>query len=118
MRSLRGTNRLENERLECHSCETILGDEVRDTYRCPSCGDYVHIYAEDVQTETRIVLLRKRSTEVKVGDLVHLPGRLTKDCHVVLAVNDRGSEVGLALKGYREYKVSKEGGVNIRDGSW
>ena len=118
MRSLRSINRLENERLECLGCEKVLGDEVRDTYRCPDCGDYVHIFAEDMQTGTRIVLLRKRSTEVKVGDLVYLPGALTKDCNAVLAVNDRGSKVGLALKNYGEYRVPKEDGVNVRDGAW
>ena len=111
-------NRLENERLECHSCDTTLGDDVRDTYRCPHCNDYVHIYAEDVQTGTRIVLLRKRATEVNVGDLVHLPAMLTKDCYTVLAVKDHGTKVGLALKGYREYKIPKADGVHIRDGSW
>lgn len=118
MRSLRGTNRLPNERLQCLDCDATLSDEVRETYRCPECGEYVHIYAEDAETGTKVVLLRKRSTEVRVGDLVHLPGQLTKDCYSVLAVNDRGDKVGLALKGYGEYKVSKEDGVNIRTGSW
>jgi predicted RNA-binding Zn-ribbon protein involved in translation (DUF1610 family) len=118
MSSLRGVNRLGNELLECHNCDKALGDTVRDTYRCPECGDYVHVYAEDVKTATKIVLLRKRATEVEEGDWVYLPGMLTKNPYLVLAVRDRGDMVGLALKNYREYKVAKEDGVNIRVGSW
>lgn len=117
--SLEGVNRLSCEKFTCHQCEkNYSDDDVRKTWRCPDCGDYIYIYAEDADSNTRIVLLRKRASEVTEGDMVHLPGSLTKECNQVLGVRVIGNKLGLGLKGYGTYKISPEDPVNIRTGSW
>lgn len=119
MSSLSGVNRLSSERYECLSCnQEYSDDEVRDTWKCPECADYIHVYAEDEETGTRIVLLRKAAREVVKGDLVHLHGGLTEEPYQVLGVNDRGAKIGLGLKGYRELKIDPDAPVNLRTGAW
>ena len=118
MGSLGHVNRLEHERYECHSCNREYeDDEVRNTWKCPACADYVHVYAED-ETGTRIVLLRKAAREVEKGDLVHLPGGLTGQSYMVLGINNRGAKLGLGLQEYGEFKIAPGEPVNIRTGAW
>ena len=119
MHSLASVNRLHKERFECHECEkTYSDDEVRNTWKCPDWGAYIHVYAEDEETNTKIVLIRKRASEVEEGDLVHLPGGLTNDPYLVLGVNDLGSKLGIRLKDYGQYKVAPDGPINCRTGAW
>jgi ribosomal protein L37AE/L43A len=119
MKSLSGVNRLPEERFECHDCEReFTDDEVRDTWKCPLCEAYIHIYAEDAETHTKIVLVRKAAQEIQVDDLVHLPGMLTKKPYLVLGVNQLRGQLGIGLKEYGQYKVSPDAPVNCRVGAW
>lgn len=115
-----GVNRLPSERYECPSCEQAFDDdEVRNAWKCPKCGGYISVYAEDLETGTRIVLIRKQAKEVEDGDLVHLPGMLTEESYLVLGVSKLSNgKLGIGLKGYAQYKVMPDDPVNIRVGAW
>ncbi|MDD5214708.1 MAG: hypothetical protein PHQ03_04095 [Methylococcales bacterium] len=119
MASLAGINRLEKEKFECHNCKKEFSDdEIRDTWKCPKCGGYVLIYAEDEETNTKITLIRKVANEVKVGDLVHLPGGLTEESYQVLDIKNYGSKLSIALKNHGVHKVSLNEPINCRVGAW
>lgn len=121
MRKMGGVNRLPSERYECPACKQAFDDEeVRNTWKCPKCDGYISVYAEDVDTGTRIVLVRKQAKEVGPGDLVHLPGMLTKACYEVLGVSELSNgKLGIGLKGYTQYKVLPDEPVNCRiGGAW
>lgn len=113
-------NRLPKERYECLDCESEFEDEkVSDTWKCPNCGDYIGVYAEDERTGTRIVLIRKPANEVKTGDRVHLHGMLTGESYSVLGVSKlNNGKLGIGLKGYGQYKIAPNDPVNCRIGSW
>ena len=112
-------NRLPNEKYECHKCEkTYLSEDVQDTWKCPACGSLIHIYAEDPDTKTKIVLLRKFAREIGEGDMVHLPGGLTKESYRVLGINKKGNKLGIGLEGYGQYLVSPLEPINCRTGAW
>lgn len=115
-----GVNRLSNERYDCPQCtQSFTDNEVRDTWKCPDCGGHIHVYAEDEETDTRIVLIRKRACEVEPGDLVHLPGMLAQSPYRVLGVSKLGGgKLGIGLKGYTQYKLGPNEPVNCRIGSW
>ena len=89
----------------------ILGD-------APICGEYIFVYAEDEETNTKIVIIRKRASEVEAGDLVYLHGQLTEKPYQVLGVNDLGGKLGIGLKGYGQLKVSPDDPVNCGWGTW
>lgn len=113
MTSMGGVNRLHKERFECHKCNKSFTDlEVRDTWRCPDCDEYIFVWAEDGATNTRIVLIRKRASEVKKGDLVYLHGRLTEKPYKVLGVTFVAPKLGIGLEGYGQRKVSPDDPVN------
>jgi hypothetical protein len=77
------------------------------------------VYAEDVETGTRIVLIRKQAKEVEPGDLVHLPGMLTEGSYLVLGISELSNgKLGIGLKGYTQYKVLPDEPVNCRVGAW
>lgn len=119
MKSLSGVNRLSKERCECNNCDRELSvDEVKHTWKCPSCGEHLHIYAEDDETGTKIVLIRKAAREIEKGDLVHLPGGLTKESYMVLGVSEIGQQLGIGLKGYGQLKVLPSEPINCRVGAW
>jgi DNA-directed RNA polymerase subunit RPC12/RpoP len=119
MTSMGGVNRLRNERFKCEKCDKAFrDDEVRNSWRCPICGEYILIYAEDEETNTNIVLIRKPASEVEVRDLIYLPGSLTKEPYQVVSVNDLGAKLGIGLKGYGRYKVTPDDTVNCRYGAW
>ncbi|WP_075173750.1 hypothetical protein [Neptunomonas phycophila] len=117
MSKMSGVNRLEVEKYSCPDCEVDLNDEdVRNSWRCPKCNDFVHIWAHDPGTNTKITLVRKRADEVEEGDMVHLPGQLTKDCYWVLGISKVKSQIGIGLKGYGQYKLAADEPVNCRIG--
>ncbi|ORU94501.1 MAG: hypothetical protein A6F72_08840 [Cycloclasticus sp. symbiont of Poecilosclerida sp. N] len=119
MSLMSSVNRLSSEKFKCHECEVDLSnDEVQHTWKCPTCKSLVHIYAEDIESKTKIVLLRKPASEIEDGDLVHLPGGLTKKSYRVLGVNKKGDKLGLGLEGYGQYLVSPEEPINCRTGAW
>lgn len=120
MNRMEAVNRLPKERYECSICESEFEDEnVRSTWKCPNCGSYIWVYAEDEGTVTRIVLIRKPAKEVEAGDLVHLPGMLTSECYSVLGVSELSNgKLGIGLKGYGQYKLLPDEPVNCRIGSW
>jgi len=115
-----GVNRLPSERYECPRCDEAFEDEeVRDTWKCPKCSGYISVYAEDVETDTRIVLIRKQASEVQKGDLVHLPGMLTKEPYLVLGISQQNNgKLCIGLKQYGQYKVLADEPVNCRIGAW
>lgn len=115
-----GVNSLLKERYTCLRCEkAFTREEVRRTWKCPVCTDeYIHVYAEDEESGTRIVLTRKAASEVSIGDLVHLPGMLAKEAYRVLGINTRKDKIGLGLEGYGEVRFDPDGPVNCREGSW
>ncbi|MEO9524815.1 MULTISPECIES: hypothetical protein [Marinobacter] len=117
MSRMSGVNRLPVEKYSCPICETDLDDDqVRHTWRCPKCNDYVHVWAHDPDTDTKITLIRKRGDEIEEGDLIHLPGQLTKDCYWVLGTSQVKDKVGIGLKGYGQFKVLPDEPVNCRIG--
>jgi len=115
-----GVNRLSKERYECPSCERDFEDqEVRNTWKCPNCGGYIWVYAEDEEAGIRIVLIRKPANEVATEDQVHLPGMLNGEPYSVLGVSELSNgKLGIGLKGYGQYKVLPDDPVNCRMGSW
>jgi DNA-directed RNA polymerase subunit RPC12/RpoP len=118
MSKMSGINRLPVELYRCSHCSKEYdANMVEDTWRCPKCNNFIVIYAEDTSSNTRIVLLRKRADELKTGDLIHLPGRLTKETNEVLAVqkNDHG-KLEINLKNYRKYEREMGDPINCREG--
>jgi ribosomal protein L37AE/L43A len=62
MSRMGSVNRLASEVYKCDACERVYADQdVRDTWKCPECGKYIYIYGEDKETNTKIVLIRKRA---------------------------------------------------------
>jgi len=121
MRSMSYVNRLPTEIFKCVICtKEFTYDEVKDTWKCPECGDPIYIYAEDLETATRIVLIRKNADELVKGDLVHLSGRLTESPYSVIGINSNSPEkkLSVGLKGYGSYNFSKEESINCRVGKW
>jgi len=117
MSRMSGVNRLPVEKYSCPNCETGLDDDqVCHSWRCPECNDYVHVWAHDPDTDTKITLIRKRGDEIEEGDLIHLPGQLTKDCYLVLGTSQVKDKVGIGLKGYGQFKVLPDVPVNCRIG--
>lgn len=117
MTRMSGVNRLPIEQYSCPNCETDLNDaQVRHSWRCQKCNEYVHVWAHDPDTDTKITLIRKRGDEIEEGDLVHLPGQLTKDCHWVIGTSKVKDKIGIGLKGYGQFKVLADEAVNCRIG--
>ena len=84
-------NRLPNERYECARCEqTFEDEEVRNTWKCPKCDGYISVYAEDAETDTRIV-----NTDVKMYQLVNF------DTKFILVASER-------RKGIFTNRINKE----------
>lgn len=120
MNNMSCVNRLPSERYECPTCVQVFDDEdVQDTWKCPKCGGYISVFAEDVATDTRIVLIRKQAKEVEPDDLVYLPSMLTKESFLVLGISElRNGKLGIGLKGYTQYKVLPDAPVNCQIGAW
>lgn len=117
MSLMSGVNRLPIEKYSCPDCETDLqDDQVRSSWRCPDCNEYVHVWAHDPDTDTKITLVRKRADEVEEGDLVHLPGQLKKECFLVLGTSKVKEKIGIGLQGYGQFKVEPGEPVNCRIG--
>ncbi|MGZ8923451.1 MAG: hypothetical protein ACXW0M_08870 [Methylosarcina sp.] len=120
MSRMGGVNRLPKERYEYPHCERDFEDqEVRNTWKCPNCGGYIWVYAEDEETATRIILIRKPAKEVVPEDRVHLPGMLTGGSYCVFGISELSNgKLGIGLHGYGQYKVLPNEPVNYRMGSW
>lgn len=117
MNSMSKVNRLPVEKYSCSSCDIELNDdEVRNSWRCPECKDFVRIWAYDPVTDTKITLIRKRADEVEKYDCIHLPGELTGDCYLVLGTSKLREKIGIGLKGYGQYKLLPDQPVNCRTG--
>lgn len=117
MSRMSGVNRLPIETYSCTNCEAgFKYDQVGHSRRCPECNDYVHVWAHDPGTNTKITLIRKRGDEIEEGDLIHLPGQLIKDCYWVLGTSRVKDKIGIGLKGYGQLKVFPDEPVNCRIG--
>lgn len=117
MSKMSGVNRLPVEKYTCPECDAeFTNDEVRHSWRCPICNGFVQIWAHDPETGVKITLIRKRGDEIENGDMVHLPGQLTKDCHWVLGTSKLKDMIGIGLKGYGQYKVLPDEPINCRIG--
>lgn len=118
MNKMSCVNRLPSERYECPTCEQVFDNEdVQDTWKCPKCGGYISVYAEDVATDTKIVLIRKQAKELELEDLVYLP--LNTKSYMVLGINKlRNGKLGFGLKGYTQYKLLPDEPVNCQIGAW
>lgn len=113
-------NRLPVETYACVSCNKSYEDfEILKTWKCPKCNEYIHVYAEAPDDpDVHFTIIRKRADEVKFGDLVLLPGMLDEDPHLVIGVSKYAKKIGIGLKGYGQYKLGPEQGVNCLIGSW
>ena len=120
MAKMKNISRLPSESYQCPECEGVYENEdVQDTWCCPNCNDPIYVYAEDIETDTRIVLIRVAASKIEEGMMIHLPYQLTKESYQVLGVNllDNG-KLSIGLKGYGAYKVSPADPVNCRMGAW
>lgn len=120
MKSMGGVNRLPVEKYSCVDCEKDYNDEeVRNTWRCPVCNEYIYVYAEGYNDpNNHITIIRKRASEINKGDLVLLPGQLDGESYMVLGITPVKDKLGIGLKGYTQLKVNPEEPINCRVGSW
>lgn len=112
-----GVNRLPVEKYTCPECDAeFTSNEVRNSWRCPTCKGFIQIWAHDPKTDVKITLIRKRGDEIESGDMVHLPWQLTKDCYRVLGTSKVQNMIGIGLKDYGQYRVEPDEAINCRVG--
>lgn len=119
MRSMHGINRLSNESFRCDTCEVdhVLED-VKHDWKCPTCREYIQVLAANADGSERLVIVRKRASELKVGDLLLMPGNLDGKSYQVLGVTPIKGRLGIGLRGWGQYKIDADEPVNCRVGAW
>lgn len=119
MRSMHRVNRLAQEKFWCPDCEEVHSVEVvENDWKCPTCGEYIHVQAISRDGTERIVIVRKRASEIKTGDLFLMPGELDGDFYQVLGINQLRHCLGIGLLGWGQYKIDSDEPVNCRIGAW
>jgi ribosomal protein L37AE/L43A len=114
MKSMGSINRLTVEIYTCVTCEKNYDDEdVRHTWKCPKCNNYIYIYAEGhVDPDNHIVIIRKRASELEKGDLFLMPGNLDGNSYMVLGIAELKNKLGIGLQGWGQYKLHPDDPVN------
>lgn len=119
MRSMRGINRLAVEKYWCPDCEQERSlDDVASEWKCPECGERIHVRAMSSDGNERIVIVRMRASELQEDDLLLMPGQLDGKSYRVLGVNEVNNRLGIGLSSWGRYMVDKEEPVNCRIGTW
>lgn len=112
-------NKLYTEIYKCTNCDKeFIFNDIKKKWKCPECDDYICVYVEDKESNTRIVLIRKKACDLEKGDFIHLPGGLADSPYQVLGVNILGKKLGIGLKGYGQFKVFPGDTINCRMGAW
>lgn len=119
MRSMRGINRLAMEKYWCHDCDQERSlDDVASEWKCPECGERIHVRAISSDGNERIVLVRMRASELQVDDLLLMPGQLDGDFYRVIGISEVKNKLGIGLRNWGRYVVDKDEPVNCRNGTW
>ncbi|WP_323660626.1 hypothetical protein [Pectobacterium versatile] len=75
-------------------------ENVRDTWKCPDCDEYIKICVKNTNTGEQATFIRKRADEVKVGELVKPMGGVMTDYNEVLGIDQlKNGKFGFGLKG-------------------
>jgi hypothetical protein len=116
---MHGVNRLAQEAFWCPRCEEEHPIEsVNRDWKCPTCGEFIHVQAISRDGTERIAIIRKRASELREGDLFLMPGQLDGDSYQVLGVNQLKNGLGIGLRGWGKYKIDSDEPVNCRIGTW
>ena len=112
-------NRFYKEKYICIECEkSFKSEQVEDTWRCPICNNYIHIYAETEDGECRITLIRKKAKEVVEGDMYVFHGHQSEGGSHVFKVTIKNGTAHISIKGYGTKTDDAESPVNLQTGSW
>lgn len=119
MRSMAGINRLEWENYWCPDCEEMRDlDSVKASWTCPECDQPIVVRAKSADGRQLVCIIRKRASELVMGDLFLMPGALDKESYEVVGITRLKDKLGVGLRQYGQYKIDPAEGVNCRVGTW
>lgn len=102
-------------RHECSSCDqTIHYKDVCQTWKCPACGESIHIKVLD--EGRKIVINKKRAMDVQINDLIIISGQ--SEAGTILNVECYDNKVRIAIKNYGKMDWEENAFANILLGTW
>lgn len=106
-----------DKKYKCSKCNKFYGKgdilEIKE-WKCPECGEYLHIAAPELGTGRTLV--RKRACELNIYDQIHLPGY--EYIYEVLNITKKKGKIDLALKGYGKLSLGSDEFVSIIVGGY
>lgn len=110
------SRRFAEEYYKCWQCDKkIEEEEISDGWKCPDCNNLLRVLVKD-QEENR-VFIRKSGEDIKVGDIVDVPGS-NYPFHSVLSNKKENKLRKIALKNHGVVKLSETDWLNCIDGIW
>ena len=105
-----------DDKYKCPYCEKYFTDTkmlVNHSWRCPDCGNYIHIAAPELKDGH--VLIRKRVTELSQYDSEVVSGQYIHD---VINVTTQKNKIRVALKGFGPQTYDCTDFVSVIDGGY
>lgn len=105
----------------CHDCDDkYKREDVTITWGCPSCNQSIHIYASEPIGDNKGVFIRKKASQITIGDKVRPDYMSIDECYDVLGITPftgkKSGKLGIGLKGYTRIEVELNKWISCRIG--
>ncbi len=112
-------NYFPEEEYWCADCDKEYErDKIKITWSCPACDQSIHIHARETIGGNEGVFIRKKASQIIVGDKVRPDHMVIDECYYVLGITQltgkKNGKLGIGLKSYTRIDVEPSKWISCR----